>query len=200
MTIVYYKSNDEFKSIEINPWSVFLQTNESLLWSYQKESGIINKRVIETFNITNFRIFSWNFKTNKNAGLLMMQDLDNIVIMNTGRSYNSIRYGTYSSFARGFGVSGGQSSGTSSTFGDIVFLLDGKPIITWQGVSDPNGLKKLIMAVKNALYPKKELQRWMTGIKSDNPAIVHNISVCLRCGTKNVKDASFCSNCGHVLR
>jgi len=130
----------------------------------------------------------------------MMQDLDDIVIMNTSRSYNSIRYGTYSSFARGFGVSGGQSSGTSTTFGDIVFLLDGKPIITWQGVSDPNGLKKLVMAVKKALYPKKELQRWMAGIKSDNPSIIRNVSVCLRCNTKNVKDASFCSNCGHVLR
>ncbi|MEO9308582.1 MAG: zinc ribbon domain-containing protein [Nitrososphaera sp.] len=198
--IIYYKNNDEFKSTEINPWSSFLQTDESILWSYQKKSGIINKHVTETFNITNFRIFSWSFKTNRNIGLLLLQELDDVIVMNTSRSYNSVHYGAYSSLARGFGVTGGQSSGTSVTIGDIVFFSDGKPVITWQGVSDPHGLRRLVQATKKMLYPTKELQRFLTGVKDDNLSIIRNVSVCLRCGTKNVKDASFCSTCGNILK
>lgn len=76
----------------------------------------------------------------------------------------------------------------------------GRPIISLNGVTDPTGLKCLTLSVKKALYPKKELERWMTGIRSDNLSIIRNISVCLRCGTKNAKDTSFCSKCGSILK
>lgn len=56
------------------------------------------------------------------------------------------------------------------------------------------------MSLKKALYPKKELQRFLTGVKDDNLSIIRNVSVCLRCGIKNVKDALFCSKCGSILK
>lgn len=126
----------------------------------------------------------------------MMQDLDDIVVTDTYRSFSSIRYGVYDSFASGFGGTGGQSRGESITIGKITFLSSGRPIISLNGVSDPNGLRHL----KKALYPKKELECWVTGIRSDSPSIVRNVSVCLRCRTKNVKDANYCSSCGSILK
>lgn len=130
----------------------------------------------------------------------MMSDLDDIVVTDTYRSFNSIRYGAYGSFASGFGGTGGQSRGESVTIGKITFLSSGKQVISLNGVTDPNGLKRLTLAVKKALYPKKELQRFLTGVKDDSLSVVRNVSICLRCGTKNVKDASFCSSCGGVLK
>lgn len=200
MTIIYYKNNDEFKSTEINVWSGNLQRDESMIWSHYEQRGFIQKHFSKIYAITNFRIFTYDFEINKMTGLLMMQDLDDIVVTDTYRSYNSIRYGAYGSFARGFGVSGGQSHGQSVSYGKIVFLSSGIPIISIGGISDPNGLKRLTLSVKKALYPKKELQRFLTGVKDDSLSIIRNVSICLRCGEKNVKDASFCSNCGSILK
>lgn len=200
MTIVYYKSNNDFKSTEINAWSGNLQRDEQYLWSHTEQKGFWQKHFSKIFAVTNFRIFTYDFEINKMTGLLMMHDLDDIVVTDTYRSYNSIRYGAYGSFARGFGVSGGQSQGQSVSYGKIVFLSSGKPIISIGGISDPNGLKRLTLSVKKALYPKKELQHWMMGIRSDNPSVIRNISVCLRCNTKNVTGSSFCSTCGSILK
>ena len=84
--------------------------------------------------------------------------------------------------------------------GKTTFMMQGRPIISLDGVLDPYGLKRLVIVTKKALFPRKELQRWMTGIKLDDPSIVRNISVCHKCGEKNVKDASFCSKCSSILK
>src|SRR5574337_2077893 len=200
MTIIYYKNNDEFKSTEINIWSSNLQKDESMIWSHYEQRGFWQKRFSKIYAITNLRIFIYDFEINKMTGLLIMSSLDDIVVTDAYRSYVSTRYGAYGSFARGFGVSGGQSRGESVTMGKITFMSNGKPIISLNGVTDPHGLKRLTLSVKKALYPKKELQRFLTGIKDDNLSIIRNVSVCLRCGTKNVKDALFCSKCGSILK
>ncbi len=195
MTIVYFKSTDGFKSTDINIWSGNLQKGESMIWSHIEQKGILQKHFSKTYAITNFRVFVYDHEINKMTGLLLLSELSDIIVTDTFRSFSSVRYGGYS-----YGISGGMSKGESMTIGKITFMSNGKPIISLNGVSDPNGLKRLTLVTKKALYPKKELQRWMTGIKSDNPSIVRNVSICLRCGEKNVKDASFCSKCGSILK
>ena len=200
MTIIYYKTSNEIKSTEIDPWSGELQQGEEFVWSHREEKGIFNKHLSRLCAITNYRIFAYDAEISKVIGLLMTSDLEDVVVMNTHRAYNSTRYGTYGSFARGFGVTGGQSSGRSVTVGDIVFMKSGKPVITWCEATDPNGLKRLVMAVKKELYPKKELERFLTGITNENPSIICNTSDCLDCGTKNFYGSSYCCKCGHVLK
>ncbi len=195
MTIVYFKGIDGFKNVDINVWSGNLQKDESMIWSYTEQKGFFQKRFSKVYSITNFRIFIYDFEIKKMTGLLLMSELDDIVVSDTYRTFSSTRYGAY-----GYGMSGGQSRGQSVTIGKITFMSNGRPIISLNGVTDPNGLKRLTLSVKKALYPKKELQRFLTGVKDDNLSIVRNVSVCLRCGTKNVKDASFCSNCGSILK
>src|SRR5574337_1185786 len=129
MTIIYYKNNDEFRTTEINVWSGNLQKDESMIWSYYEQRGFWQKRFSKIYALTNFRIFTYDFEINKMTGLLMMSNLDDIVVTDTYRSFSSIRYGAYGSFARGFGGTGGQSKGESVTMGKIMFLSKGSPVI-----------------------------------------------------------------------
>lgn len=129
-----------------------------------------------------------------------MSDLDDVVVMNSHRVYNSTRVGNYGSYARGFGISSGYSSGKSISIGDVVFMSEGRSIITLGGITDPSGLKKIATAVKKELYPRKEIQKFLNQNSGQNMPSPSDKSVCIQCGNKNLQIASFCSQCGHVLR
>ncbi|SMH71571.1 protein of unknown function [Candidatus Nitrosotalea okcheonensis] len=58
-------------------------------------------------------------------------------------------------------------------------------------------MKRLTMSVKKILYPRKELERWITGIRSDE---MSSRSTCTSCGNNNRFGSSFCSKCGCILK
>jgi len=186
-------------SAEINPHSINLQKDEYIIFSYSTKVGIITKRLSRLYSVSNFRAFEWNAETSNMEGMILLQDLQDCLIMNSFRVFDSTRVSGYSSLFRGVGVSTGYSRGKSFQVGDVVFMSHGKPVLVWPRTTNPSDLRRLVLTIKKELYPSKELQRWMTGIRSDNPSIVRNVSTCLRCGEKNVKDASFCSFCGSIL-
>lgn len=210
MAIVYYKSGSGIQSVTIDPFSGTLQQGEDFIWSHSEQKGILHKHLSSLWAITNFRIFIYDAESNKITGLLMMSDLEDIVVMNTHRVYASTRVGTYGSIARGFGISTGSSTGKSVTVGDILFMSHGQPIITWGGITDPTGLKRLTTAIQKELYPKNlqnKIQGTTTtntsstvGTTPPNVSSMHDKSVCLNCNTKNYAGSSFCCKCGRVLR
>lgn len=185
---------------EINAYSINLQKDEYIIFSYSAQKGIITKRLSRLYSISNFRAFEWNAETSKMEGMILLQDLQDCLIMNSFRVFDSTRVSGYSSLFRGVGVSTGYSHGKSFQVGDVVFMSHGKPMLVWPRTTNPSDLRRLILAIKKELYPTKELQRFLTGVKNDNLSIIRNVSTCLRCGTKNVKDASFCSACGSILK
>lgn len=196
MATIYYKTNYGIQSTTIDQWSVNLQPGEDFIWSYSEEKGIFNKHLSKLWGITNFRIFMFDGEINKVTGLLMMDQLEDVVVMNTHRVYNSTRVGSYGRLARGFGISTGISTGKSVTVGDILFMSNGQPVITWRGITDPTGLKRLVTAIKKELYPKDLL----SAPKKTTSKAYHDKSICLNCGAKNPTDSSFCCKCGHVMR
>ncbi|MGI0026604.1 MAG: hypothetical protein ACREAD_02035 [Nitrosopumilaceae archaeon] len=198
MMDIYYKSNSGIQSVTIDQWSANLQQGEEFIWSHSEEKGLIHKHLKQLWAITNYRIFNYDAETNQITGLLMMSDLEDPVVMNTHRVSNSTRVGSYSSFSRGFGISSGKSSSKSVTVGDLVFMSGGRPFITWSGITDPNGLKRMVTAIKKELYPKKELAKFLAQTPNLNP--IRDKSICLGCGTKNPQGSSFCCKCGQVLR
>ncbi len=183
MIDIYYKSNSGIQSVTIDPWSGNLQHGEEFIWSHSEEKGLIHKHLTKLWAITNYRIFNYDAETNQITGRLMMADLEDPVVMNTHRISNSTRVGSYGSFSRGFGISSGQSTSKSVTVGDIIFMSGGKPVITWGGITDPNGLKRMVTAIKKELYPKKELAKFLSQFPNLNP--IRDKSICLGCGTKN---------------
>src|ERR1700687_2290009 len=169
MTVVYYNSNSGIQSANIDPYSGSLQPGEDFLWSYNIENGFIFKHVSTLLAITNFRIFMFDVKSNQVTGLLLMSDLDDVVVMNTHTDYNSTRVGNYGRIVKGFWVSYGQTQGKRTPIGDIVFMSKGRAVITWQGISDPNGLKKLAETLQKELYPKNLMSKYPS--ITSNPTI-----------------------------
>lgn len=197
MTLFYYKSSNGFKRADIDFMSPKIQEGEDIAWSYTETKGILKKHFSMLLTITQFRIFCYDFKINKMIGLLKMSELDDAVVLDSYRSYSSMHYGSYASFASGFGVTGSQSHGQSMTKGTIVFMKGGEVIIRLGVISDPNGVRRLTLAIKKELYPKKELERFLTKIRVDELPIS---STCSDCGGDNTFNSSFCSKCGRVLR
>ena len=109
----------------MDPWSGNLQQGEDIVWSHSEEKGVFHKELKKLWAITNYRIFIYDAEISKIIGLLMMSDLDDVVVMNSHRIYNSTRVGNYGSFARGFGISSGYSSGKSVSVGDVIFMSEG---------------------------------------------------------------------------
>jgi hypothetical protein len=48
----------------------------------------------------------------------------------------------------GFGVYGGPRRGNLKIFGDVSFLSEGKVIMTFENVKDPQGVRQLVEALK----------------------------------------------------
>jgi hypothetical protein len=123
------------------------------------------------------------------TGLLLMSQLDDVIVMDTTQTFSSIGYGISD-----YGVFGGQLKGESIITGKIIFMSRGQPIISLNGVSDPQGLRSLTLSVKKSYFPKEDLERWISGMRLDDSSTTHNNSSCLRCGERNVKDARFVLN------
>jgi hypothetical protein len=112
--------------------------NERIVWQAQRKAGIIHRKVVTQYILTNMRAIA-------NDTTAFIKDIDNIVALNskTVRSYN--RYGY-----RGYG--GGTAS--SSTIGEVVFMSKGLARVIFRQVNDPQGLLQVAKSVKNALAPR----------------------------------------------
>lgn len=174
-----------------------LQDGEEPFWEYKQETGFFRRQKMKVC-LTNYRLFAYDISNSKMIGLLLLQLLDDISVINTRRIHQS-NWAGGGTYLRGFGLMGGRSVGESHTIGDILFLSKGEVIIRIQGIYDPTNLRKLALIIKKH-YPKKELERFLSGIQDNNSSVVRDNSICLHCGIKNAKDASFCSKCGAVLR
>lgn len=127
-----------------------LLPNEEVLWIHEVKKGILKREVIEKWIITNHRIMKVNFETNKafKIGVLTTD----VVVMNKHRESSGSRVGTFtgSGGRRFVGVGVSSTSSKSMTYGDLVFLVAGKEVFRFYGVSDPDGVKRLIDNLKKA--------------------------------------------------
>ena len=95
--------------------------SESTIWSDQVTTGFFRKKVIETRYITNLRVST-------NRGVVYLDQVDDIIVMNSKRTSES-QYSGYSAgrYTR-YGM--GTAKSSSRTVGDVVFMFGGKPVIT----------------------------------------------------------------------
>jgi hypothetical protein len=139
------------KEIEAkNYWSnvyglPFLLEGESLIWSDLQTEGMINKRAIWLDVATNYRIFQYSMK-NHGANYVAFGALEDVVVMNQKRVSQSSGYASYGRSKYHIAGTGGSRS-TGMTIGDVVFVSQGRPFITFSQVQDPRGLAKLIKSI-----------------------------------------------------
>lgn len=216
-TEIKFVEDGVIKRVMIDPDLVRSENGEELLWSYNLTQGIVRKKIIAQLAISNYRIMRIDMIQNKMLGFIRLQDIDDIVVMNTYRASESIGYSMYSGGGgRYFSFAGPRfSSGTSKTIGDIIFIVNGQKI-SWSGLPDPTGLKNFLKALKKTMYDevekleKKSTQNEIICPKCGN----HNMSkskfcnncsqklefACSQCGKTNPPDSSFCNHCGFTLQ
>jgi len=131
-----------------------LAPGEQVLWFHRVSKGFIHKEVAEEWIITNTRALKHFLVTKQNstprtAYVNLVESSS--VVMNQRRTSQANRVGNFvgTGSSSGFaGVTGGSSRSTSGNFGDLVFFLNGKEVLCFQGISDPNGVHKMIETVK----------------------------------------------------
>lgn len=136
----------ETKNMSMNP-------GEQTLWVHEVSKGVFHKETVEKWVITNLRAFRFYPQTKDSPqGRLAAIGLaiSDTVVMNQYRSSKGNRVGTFSGVGGGVfaGSSVSQSRSTSRAYGDLVFLFDGKEALRFQGISDPQGVRRMVETIK----------------------------------------------------
>jgi ribosomal protein L40E len=129
--------------------------------------------------------------------------------MNQRRASNSTSIGTYA-MSR-YNITGFRNSRTTSlTIGDLQFIAEGRPYITFRQLGDPNGLARLIKSLKQqqahaqisglqvqmqSELVQSEVKEAQTPPESDKAGIT-----CSQCNNSNPHGAQFCNTCGSKLQ
>jgi hypothetical protein len=134
----------------------------------------------------------------------MIKDVDDITVMNQHRVSQSEHMGVYSGRYARFGM--GNSTSRSKTIGDVVFMIDGRPIIVFGQIVDPHGVARL------AKSSRKQILQRIKEIEKENYKIQREIEkaakqktvsrkgiICGQCNHNNPQRAKFCNSCGSKL-
>jgi hypothetical protein len=124
----------------------FLLEGESIIWSNLQTAGTFRKRAIWLEVVTNYRILQYSVQQHA-ANFVSLPALEDVVVMNQKRISQSTGYASYGRSKYHIAGTGGSRS-TGMTIGDVVFVGEGRPIVTFSQVQDPRGLAKLIKSIR----------------------------------------------------
>ncbi len=135
--------------------SIPLNEGERILWHKETTRGLVHKEVVMEEAVTNKRCLKYNTESKQVVAQIGITHWPEIVIMNVHRVNDSLGGGVFLTPRMfglpglgGFGVYGGPRRGLLKVFGDISFLSEGKVIMTFENVKDPQGVKQLLEALK----------------------------------------------------
>jgi double zinc ribbon protein len=205
--------------------NIQIRTQQILV--FNSESGYPSQIYLqfELIALTNCRAFYYDYKQHAGAALLL-PGIEDVIVNNQRRVSNTDSVAFYSgSYHRYAGSSSGirNTKGTSVTLGDVVFIAEGKPFITFSQVTDPHGLARVVKSLKQQTHmqttgrvqiePIKQGQPETTQLDSKTQAIqTKTIApnnndnsivkvVCNKCGNNiNPKGSKFCNKCGFKLQ
>jgi len=189
---------------------------EQIIWKNNVMTGIINRKVAETQVITNYKVM-------QNQISVPLTDLDDIIVMNSHREFQSQRAGIYT---RGIGTSFG--TGRGRTVGDVVFMYSGRPVVIFRQIPDPTGVCRLAKTARRSLIAankqaanvaaksRKEKEREIqdsariqtkenrssknaSTLSADSGLRVSIQITCSKCGFSNSTKSRFCVKCGNSL-
>ena len=128
--------------------------------------------------------------------------------MNQKRTSNSTSIGTYA-MSR-YNITGLRNNRTTSlSIGDLQFIAEGRPYITFWQLGDPKGVARLVKSLKQqqahvqiggqvqmqSELVQSEVKRAKTTLESDKAGIT-----CTQCNNSNPHEAQFCNTCGSKLQ
>ena len=135
--------------------SIPLNEGERILWHKETTHGLVHKEVVMEEAVTNRRCLKYDAESKQVVAQIGITHWPEVVIMNLHRVNDSLGGGVFLTPRMfglpglgGFGVYGGPRRGLLKVFGDISFLSEGKVIMTFENVKDPQGVKQLVEALK----------------------------------------------------
>jgi hypothetical protein len=135
--------------------SIPLNDGERILWHKETTQGLVHKEVLMEEAVTNKRCLKYDTESKQVVAQIGINHWPEVVIMNVHRVNDSLGGGVFLTprmfGLRGlgsFGVYGGPRRGLLKVFGDISFLGEGKVIMTFENVKDPQGVRQLVEALK----------------------------------------------------
>jgi hypothetical protein len=191
-----YILDGETKTTQLSYKAPFLSEGEELLWINTKVEGIANKRIRWLEALTNFRALYYDFLKH-DSGRIPLIFVDDVIVKNKNTS-GSDRIGT-------FVGTGMRASLDSGMIGDVHFIRDGMPTVSFLQVSDPYELADLAKVVIEKLFasvkPKKKTQLpMMEGPVIEVKTNESGEPICPYCGAVNQVSLRFCNSCGYALR
>jgi len=152
------------KRIRNEPRLTCLMREERALWVRDQTRGMINRQTIGKEVITNLRCFTYDMENGRILnGIAYLPDgvrsprSFDVVVMNRRRDSSSYGGGTFVAES-GVGVYTGSRQGVSSSIGDVWLVDNGRVVVTFRNVRDPNGIKSLIQAVSREWLMKARMK------------------------------------------
>ncbi len=155
-------SQDPNAIIPETPQGEFQQVNslipltegERILWHKETTHGLVHKEVTMEEAVTNKRCLKYDAQSKSIVAQIGINHWPEVVIMNVHRVNDSLGGGVFLTPrmlglpALPFGVYGGPRRGNLKIFGDVSFLSEGKVVLTFENVKDPQGVRQLVEALK----------------------------------------------------
>jgi hypothetical protein len=197
---VPYERDGVVAHTRLYPQTPVLAENEELLWTHTETEGVISKHAQWVDAVTNLRIFQYNFK-NHLSNYALISRIDDVIVTNQKRISESQSSGIYYSHRVGSFRSGrgtGKTTTSSITIGDLIFMVDGSPFITFSQIRDPHGLARITKSVKKqATQTEKQIKKIR---KEDKIKTAKSTTTCLKCENPNPPNANYCSHCGSPIQ
>jgi hypothetical protein len=208
-----YSVNGEPMSSAIYYKTPFLAKGEEVLWIIRKGHGKLHKHIDWLQALTNFRVIRYHFRTHK-FETVFLYDVEDIIIANQHTTSTSSRIGTFtrrenkSSFLLTKRMT---SPNKNSTVGDVIFVHNGKPFITFYQIQDPVALAELAKTTAKQYFShdnkssSMQIQKHEQKVESEktNPLQIEGKTlqiICTGCGNINPNKSIFCNKCGSELR
>ena len=214
-----YSVNGEPMSSAIYYKTPFLANGEEVLWIMRKSHGKLHKHIDWLQALTNFRVVRYHFCTHK-FETVFLYDVEDIIITNQHTTSTSSRIGTFtrrenkSSFLLTKRMM--TSPNKNSTVGDVIFVRNGKPFITFYQIHDPVALAELAKTTAKQYFSQdnksssmlllqqqqeQEQEQKAESEKTDPLQIEKTLqTICTSCRNINPNKSIFCNKCGSELR
>jgi hypothetical protein len=181
----------------------FLSDGEELLWINRKTEGIVNKHLRWLEALTNFRAIYYDFDKH-DSGRIPLNFVDDVIVRNQRATSESNRFGTFTASTSTFAVTEMPDREGSRTIGDVLFMRNGNPIVTFVQVSDPYRLARLAKAVISQLFLSVKSSKTqlpiVEGTVIEAKTSAKGEPICSYCSTVNQIGSKFCSTCGFALQ
>ncbi|MEM3427592.1 MAG: hypothetical protein QW212_04900 [Nitrososphaerales archaeon] len=149
--LIYEFVSKSGERAEVDVASEQLYGGEEVLWWYSVERGVFRKRLERYWFITNLRVCRFDYEEG-NVEATPLKDLD-VVVTEKEHTTSSQRIGMYTGKLENIvGIVGvGTSRTKSRTIGNLLFIREGRVLVKFTKISDPDGVKKLVEVLKRNL-------------------------------------------------